>query len=118
MRAADKPLHAVLQVIEAHGVVTQIAAGRLQPHPGGENIPDVQQAQSSEADQRYLLSKLIYGDTADSEDRDPVDAIDAVVACRIYAQDVRVQVTAAYQHDVAVLQNIAISQPRSFMAGL
>lgn len=26
MRAADKPLHAVLQVIEAHGVVTRIAA--------------------------------------------------------------------------------------------
>src|SRR5271168_1992063 len=34
MRAGDKPQHAVLQVIEAHSVVTRIAAGRLQPHPG------------------------------------------------------------------------------------
>ena len=59
MRAADQPLHTVLQVIEAHGVVTRIAAGRLQPHPGGENVPDPQQAQPVEADQRYLLSKLI-----------------------------------------------------------
>ena len=56
MRAADKPLYAVFQVIEAHGVVTRIAAGRLQPHPGGENIPDHQQTQSIKADQRYLLS--------------------------------------------------------------
>jgi hypothetical protein len=68
MRAADKPLHAVLQVIEAHGVMTRIAAGRLQPHPGGENIPDLQQAQPIKADQRYFLSKLIDGDTTDSED--------------------------------------------------
>ena len=59
MRAADKPLHAILQVIEAHGVVTRITAGRLQPHPGGENIPELQQAQSIETDQRYLLGKLI-----------------------------------------------------------
>ena len=54
MRAADKPPHTVLQIIEAHGVVTRITAGRLQPHPGGENVPDLQQAQSIEADQRYL----------------------------------------------------------------
>src|SRR5579863_3633952 len=67
MRAADKPLHPVLQVIEARGVVTRIAAGRLQSHPGGENIPDLQQAQSIEADQRYLLSELVYGRVADSE---------------------------------------------------
>jgi hypothetical protein len=40
---------------------------------GGENVPDRQQAQSIEADQRYLLSELIYGDLADSEDRDLVD---------------------------------------------
>lgn len=96
MRAADEPLHALLQVIKAHGVVTRITAGRLQPHPGGENIPDLQQAQAIEPDQWYLLSELIYGDGADSEDRDSVDAIDAVVACGIRAQDVRVQVTAAY----------------------
>jgi hypothetical protein len=55
--------------------VTRIAAGRLQPHPGGENVPDLQQAQSIEADQRYLLGELIYGNVADSEDRDPVFAI-------------------------------------------
>ena len=111
MSTADKPLHPVLQVIEARGVVTRIAAGRLQSHPGGENIPDLQQAQSIEADQRYLLSELVYGRVADSEDRDSVDAINAVVACCIRAQDVRVQVTAAYQHDVAVVQDIAVSQP-------
>jgi hypothetical protein len=80
VRASDEPLHAVLQVIGAHGEVTQIAAGRLQPDSGGENIPDRQQAQSIEADQRYLLSELVSGDVADSEDGDPVDAIDAVVA--------------------------------------
>jgi len=28
MRAADQPLHAVLQVIKAHGAVTRKAAGR------------------------------------------------------------------------------------------
>jgi hypothetical protein len=72
MRASDKPLHTVLQVIKAHGVMTRIAAGRLEPHFGGENVPDRQQAQSIEADQRYLLSELIYGDIADSEDRDPI----------------------------------------------
>ena len=118
MRAADQPLHAVLQVIKAHGVVTRIAAGRLQPQSGGENVPDRRQAQSIEADQRYLLSELVDSDVADREDRDPVDAIDAVVAGRIRAQDPWVQVTAAYQPDIAVLQDIAVAQPRSFMAGL
>jgi hypothetical protein len=118
MRAADQPPRAVLQVIEAHGVMTRIAAGRLQPHPGDQNIPNLQQAQPVEADQRYLLSQLIYGDIVDSEDRDPVDAIDAVIAGRIRAQDLRVQITAAYQHDVAILQDIAVSQPPQLMAGL
>jgi hypothetical protein len=88
MRAADQPLHAVLQVIKAHGVMTRIAAGRLEPHPGGENVPDPEQAQPIEADKRYLLSELIYGDVTGSEDRYPIDAIDAVVTCRIRAQDV------------------------------
>ena len=69
-----QPLQAALQVIEAHGAVTRIAVGRLQPHPRGENIPDLQQAQPIEADQRYLLSELIDGDIADSEDRDAADA--------------------------------------------
>jgi hypothetical protein len=55
--------------------VTRVAAGRLQSHPGGDNIPNLQQAQSIEADQRYLLSKLIYGDIASSEDRGPIDPI-------------------------------------------
>jgi hypothetical protein len=65
MRAADQPPYAVLQVVEAHGVVARIASGRLQPHPGGENIHDLQQTQSIEADQRYLLSKLIYRDLSE-----------------------------------------------------
>ena len=71
MRAAHQPLHAALQVIEAHGVVTRVAASRLQPHSRGENIPDRQQTQPIEADQRYLLSELIDGELADSEDREP-----------------------------------------------
>ena len=35
VRAADKPPHAILQVIEAHGVMARVAAGWLQSHPGG-----------------------------------------------------------------------------------
>lgn len=31
---------AVLQVIEANGVMARVAAGGLQPHPGGKNMPD------------------------------------------------------------------------------
>jgi|HubBroStandDraft_2_1064218.scaffolds.fasta_scaffold1203187_2 hypothetical protein len=46
--------------------MTRITAGRLQPHPGGENVPDLRQAQPAEADQRYLLSELVYGDIADT----------------------------------------------------
>ena len=90
--------------------MTRIAASRLQPHLRGEKVPDLQQAQPIEADQRYLLSEFVYGDVADSEDRDPVDAIDAVIACRVLTQDIRIQITAAYQHDVAVLQDITVSQ--------
>jgi hypothetical protein len=37
--------------------LTRVAAGRLQPYPGGENVPDLQQAQSIEAHRRYLLSE-------------------------------------------------------------
>jgi hypothetical protein len=118
MRAADQPLHAVLQVIEARGVVTWIAAGRLQPHPGGENIPDLQQAQPIEADQRCLLSKLIYGDIADSEDRDPVDAIDAVVAGRIRAQDVRVRSPPRIRTMSPFSRTSPSRSRRSFMSGL
>ena len=71
MRAASQPLRAVLQVIEAHSEVTWIAAGRLQPHPSGENIPDLQQAQSIDADERHLLSELVYGDIADAKTEIP-----------------------------------------------
>ena len=46
VRAAGKPPDAVLQVIEAHGVMARVAAGGLQPHPGGKNVPDRQQAQA------------------------------------------------------------------------
>ena len=36
-----KSLHATLQVIKAHGEMTRVAAGRLQPHPRSKNIvPD------------------------------------------------------------------------------
>jgi hypothetical protein len=91
--------------------MTRVAAGRLQPHPGIKNIPDLQQTQAIKADQRRLPSELIDGGAADGKNRDPVDAVNAVVARRICAQDVRVEVTASHQHDVAVLQDVAVSQP-------
>ena len=61
------------------------------------------ESDTDKADQRRLLGKLIDGGAADGEDRDPVDAVDAVIARSVCAQDVRVEVTAADQHDVAVL---------------
>jgi hypothetical protein len=78
LRAADKPPHAILQVIEAHGVMARVAAGWLQSRPGGKNVPNLQQGQTIKADQRRLLGKFIDGGVADGEDRDSVDAVDAV----------------------------------------
>jgi hypothetical protein len=83
MRAASKPPHPVLQVIEAYGVMTRVAASRLQPHPGGEYVPDRQQGQAIKADQRRLLSELIDGGIADGKDRDPIDAINAEYLLRL-----------------------------------
>lgn len=91
VRAAGKPPHAVLQVIEANGVMARVAAGGLQSHLGGNNVPDRQQAQVIKADQRHLLSELNDGGAADGEDRDPVYTVNAVVTGRIRAQDVRVE---------------------------
>jgi putative transposase len=51
-RAAGKLPHAVVEVIEADSVMARIAAGRLQPHPSGQNVPDPQESQASEPDQR------------------------------------------------------------------
>jgi hypothetical protein len=73
VRAAGKPLHAVFQT------------------------------QAVKANQRRLLGELIDSCVTDSENRDPIDAVNAVVAHRIRAQDVRVEVSAAYQDDAAVL---------------
>jgi hypothetical protein len=109
MRTAGKPLHAALQVIKAHGEVTRVTPSRLQPHPYGKKIPYHQQTQAVKADQRRLLSKLLDGGAADGEDRDPLDAVDAVIARRVCGQDVRVEVTAADQHDVALLQDVTVS---------
>ena len=44
---------------------TPVGSSRI---PAATNIPDPQQAQPIEADQRHLLSELIYGGVADSED--------------------------------------------------
>jgi hypothetical protein len=46
-----KSLHAALEVIKAHGEMTRVAAGRLQPHPRSKNIADIQQAQAGKTDQ-------------------------------------------------------------------
>ena len=45
-----------------------------------------------------MLSELIDGSIADGKDRDPIDAINTVVSCRIRAQDVQVELTAWRQY--------------------
>jgi len=92
VRAADKPLHTLLQVIKAHSEVTRVAAGRLQPHPRGKNISDRQQAEAIEADQWRLLGEFINSGVGDGEYPNPVDAVDAVITRRVLRQDVRVKV--------------------------
>src|SRR5579871_5232153 len=54
-RAAGKLSYAVVEVIEADSVMARVAAGRLQPHPSGQNVPDPQEGQATEPDQRRLL---------------------------------------------------------------
>jgi hypothetical protein len=66
-----KSLHAALEVIKAHGEMTRVAAGRLQPHPQQEH-------------RRHSAGS--------SGQNGP----DAVIAQRIRAQDVWVEVTAAH----------------------
>jgi hypothetical protein len=47
--------YAVVEVIEAESVVARVAAGRLQPHPSGQNVPDPKESQATEPDQWRLL---------------------------------------------------------------
>ena len=75
VRAADKSLHTEPQVIKAHSEMTRVAAGRLQPHTHGKNIPDRQQAQAIEADQWRLLGEFIDSGVPNGEHRDAVDAV-------------------------------------------
>jgi hypothetical protein len=75
----------------------------------------MQESQAVETNQRHLLGQLIDGRVADGEDR---DAVDTVVAQRIRKQDERVEVTAAHQHDVAVLEDVTIPQPRQLHSGI
>jgi hypothetical protein len=46
--------------------------------PATKNVTNLQQGQTIKADQRRLLGKFIDGGVADGEDRDSVDAVDAV----------------------------------------
>ena len=54
------------------GVVTRVAAGRLQLQPGRDDFAHHQEGQPFEADQWHLLSHLIEGSVADGEHRDPM----------------------------------------------
>jgi hypothetical protein len=58
--------------------MARVAADWLQSRLGGKNVPNLQQGQTIKADQRRLLGKFIDGGVADGEDRDSVDAVDAV----------------------------------------
>jgi hypothetical protein len=39
-----------------------------QPHPRSQDIPDLQESQATEPDQRYPLGQLVDSSVADSED--------------------------------------------------
>lgn len=80
VRAACQAPHAVVQVVEADGIVTRVPPGRLEPQSGRDDVADGQQSQPLEADQRHLLGQLFQRGVADGEHRDPVYAIDAAVA--------------------------------------
>jgi hypothetical protein len=45
----------------------RVTARRLQPHPRSQDVPDLQESQATEPDQRHLLRQLIDSSVADSE---------------------------------------------------
>ena len=94
--AAHQRCDAPVQVLEAECVVARVAPGRLQPQARAAHHGDLEQGQPGEPDQRHLLGHLLQRGTAGGEYRDPVAAVDAVVAQRVGAKYVRFEVVTAY----------------------
>src|SRR5215207_9613740 len=80
MLTATQRLDALVEVVEGHSEVPRVASRRFEAEARGSEHTSLHQGQYLEADQRWLLGQLVDRDVTRREDRDPVRAVDRVVA--------------------------------------
>lgn len=112
MLAGSEGLDSPVEVVEGDGEAPWVAAGGLETESRCSQISGPDEGQELEADQRRLLGELVNGGVAGGEHRDAVLAVDGVVSVGVRPQRLAIEVAAADDDRVVIVETIAVSECR------